>query len=292
MKVECIQQTDSILGEGPVWDWRNESFFWLDILAKKLFRLHLESGTQTGCWSFPSIIGCMALTENVDVLLVALSNGFHSLNTVTGELNFIYDPEPERPDYRFNDGGVDALGRLWVSTMSDESGNSQGNLYRYEGGNICQKMDTGFKVPNGISWSPDNKKMYLSDSQAYATYIYDFELQSGKISNRKVLIEYDKNNGVPDGLTVDSQGNIWSSIWDGWRIQQHAPDGSLLRTLKVPVERPTSIVFAGTALNELLITSASFGFSNTDLTRQPLAGRVFRIVSDTKGRSENIFRFK
>ncbi|MEM7346741.1 MAG: SMP-30/gluconolactonase/LRE family protein [Chloroflexota bacterium] len=89
--------------------------------------------------------------------------------------------------------------------------------------------------------------------------------------------------GVPDGLTVDDEGFIWSARWDGWKITRYDPDGQVERVISMPVQRPTSCIFGGADLNQLYITSASRGLSAAELKQQPQAGDLFRLQTDVTG---------
>jgi len=292
--VECVQQANAVLGEGPVWDERSGSLFWLDIRRGEIYQHHLASGTQTGRWVLPERTGCLALTDDPNRLVVTAGGAIHWLDLETGALASIVAPEAERPLYRFNDGAVDPAGRLWLGSMIDDFHAQD----RFEGGRVyCIDGDGGvttlhedYCLPNGIGWSPDGAEMYLNDTVALTTYAFDYDVATGTASARRRLVHHDGRNGFPDGLAVDADGNIWSAMWDGWCVEVHGPDGRFLDRFAMSVRRPSSLAFAGDQLDEILVTSATVDFTSSDYRASPQAGGLFRFRAGVRGLSTNRFR--
>ena len=150
-------------------------------------------------------------------------------------------------------------------------------------------METGITISNGIDWSPDDKTMYYTDSPLHVIYAYDFDLPTGEISNRRAFVKVPDAEGFPDGLTVDSEGFIWSAHWDGWRVTRYDPDGKVERVINMPVQRPTSCTFGGKDLNKIFVTSAWTGLSETDRREQPFSGDLFLIETKVIGQPVNFF---
>ena len=182
---------------------------------------------------------------------------------------------------RFNDGAIDRAGRLWVGTAGDTPENA---LYCIDNDRSVRVAETERKVSNGIGWSPNHTTMYYSDSGGQGVvFAYDYDLETGALSNRRVFMPPTGDGSVADGLTVDRDGFIWVAFWDGWRVECRAPDGALTKKIDMPVQRPTSCIFGGRHMDELYVTSASIG---CDLAQQPHAGKVFRIHTDHTGMAE------
>lgn len=198
-------------------------------------------------------------------------------------------PSDLHPDGRFNDGKCDALGRFWVGTMDKNVTEPIGELYRFDLQLKPTKMDNGFTISNGISWSPDNKTMYFADSPARKIYAYDFDLAQGAIANRRVFAAFDETPGRPDGCTVDSEGFIWSARVRGGRIDRYDPAGKIERSIVMPVSRPTSLVFGGPSMETLFVTTSTLTLTTEDLTKQPYAGAIFAIETGIKGHLEHAF---
>jgi sugar lactone lactonase YvrE len=288
--IRCVQQANAILGEGPVWDKRTGEVFWVDIRRMHVFRLHLASGTQTGQWAFPERVGCVALTDDLSRLLVAAGLRVYWLDLESGQTTVFVDLGSERDGQRFNDGEVDAYGRFWIGTMMDDFFAPE----KFENGAVhCVRPDGsveefgGFQLPNGIGWSLDNTLMYVNDSAAGTTCVFDFDLKTGQARNKRVI--YTSDQGLPDGLSVDAEGNVWCAMWDGWRVVKLSRNGTLLDSIDMPVRRPSSATFCGERLDQLIITSATVGFTSEDFIKSPQAGGLFTASVENIGRQPNIF---
>ena len=282
--LEHLLAVQNELGEGPVWDAEDQVLYWVDIYGQTFYRFSpatgelrkVEVGVQVGALA-PRISGG---------LVMATQRGFALWDEPSEALTFLTDPEADQPETRFNDGAVDPAGRFWAGTMLEGSKDwdrAPGNLYRLDPDHTLSRMDTGFVISNGIGWSPDSKTMYFTDSPRQVIYAYDYDLLTGAIENRRPFIQTPGEASVPDGLTVDREGCIWSARWGGWRIIRYDPQGKKEREISLPVQYPTSCTFGGPALDEVYITSASTELSAQKRVQQPLAGDLFRIKPGIKG---------
>jgi len=282
----CVVDCHNTLGEVPVWDVAEQALYWVDIEGKLLQRLSPATG-EVKSWEMPERISSFALRENGG-LIVAFASGIALLDLDSGDIEFIARPEAHLPGNRFNEGKCDRKGRFWAGTMDNEEVDfTMGSLYRMNADLEVSHMRGNVGISNGLGWSPDNKTMYYADSPAKCIYVYDFDLETGTPSNERIFATVDK--GVPDGLTVDSEGYVWNCEWDGWRVVRYAPDGAVNYILETPVQRPTSCMFGGADLHDLYITTASINLSDAARARQPLAGCVLRVNTDTPGLPEPRF---
>ncbi|MFD3914184.1 SMP-30/gluconolactonase/LRE family protein [Streptomyces sp. NPDC058603] len=276
------------LGEGPLWDARTDTLYWVDIVAGVVFAQtsgagrprRIEVGAQTGC---------LGLTDDPRVLVAGLRTGWHLLDIGTGDRTLLADPEADRPACRFNDGSVDPAGRFWTGSLEDGEARAVGRLYRLDANGDCTVVDEGFSCPNGIDWSPDGRWMYFVDSRADVIHRYAFDAGSGAATDRQVLVDTSSLPGIPDGLRVDAKGDVWCAFWDGAHVSRFTPDGALAEQLPVPVPRPTSVAFGGPGLRTMYITSASIGLTEAQLAEWPLSGSVLRRTADTPGRPSSLF---
>jgi len=149
--------------------------------------------------------------------------------------------------------------------------------------------DKGFTISNGIGWSPDDRVMYFTDTPSRRIYRYDFDRASGGVSNRRVFVEVAPGHGGPDGMTVDAEGFVWSAQFDRWCINRYAPDGKLERSIRLPVQRPTTGMFGGPDLSILYVTSARMDLSEAQLAGQPHAGGVLALDVGVRGLPEPRF---
>ncbi len=282
---ELILDIKNQLGEGPMWDVDAQIFYWVDILGHAFHSLNPATGEHQR-YDIGQPVGTVVLRQQGGFVL-ALRDGLAFYDAATGKLDTIIDPEADRPESRFNDGAVDRQGRLWAGTM--DQGQPISALYRLDTDLSLHTMETGIITSNGIGWSPDNTIMYYADTGYKTIYKYDFDPATGAIENRRTFVQVSDGEGSPDGLTVDSEGFVWSARWDGWKIARYDPDGRLEREVAMPAARVTSCVFGGENLDELYITTARTGFNEEQLREQPHAGGIFRLRTDVRGIAEPKF---
>jgi len=220
----------------------------------------------------------------------AEDDGAGGTPAVQGRFEFIVDPEEGHADHRCNDAAVDRKGRFWVGTMNQKDLNaSTGSLWRLDPDLKLHKIDTGFAVPNGIAFSPDDKVMYVTDMFHGKIVAYDFNLAAGSVSRRRDFAVLPKDAGIPDGLIVDAQGFVWSAHWGGWRVTRYAPDGRIDREVRLPVANVTCMAFGGPQLDELYMTTAWAFLSDEDRRKQPQAGDLFSVKPGVRGLPEPEF---
>ena len=281
-EIQCIQTANAILGEGPVWDSRAGILYWVDIKRPAVYRFDPRVG-QTGHWPMSRPVGCIAPTRSAEHLIFADTDGVGLLNLTTGLIVRIADVEQHQPHNRFNDGKVDPNGNLWAGTMHEPCKEPTGSLYRLSSDGTVRQAAAGFTCSNGLGWSPDGSTMYLTDSVVRTIWAYDCDLDRGELGERRAFATLAQNDGLPDGLTVDVEGGVWSAIWDGGRLIRFALDGTIDREVRLPVKRPTSCTFGGPDLKTLYITSASVDLDAQTLLGGPLAGGLFALKCDVPG---------
>jgi len=286
IKVEHVVASQCKLGEGPLWHPIDHVFYWLDILNGNLHWFDPGSG-QSGLNHLGIVTGSMGVRQ-AGGFVMATKNGFGFWDPRKSVLEFIGNPDPDEGEARFNDGKTDRQGRFWAGKMSEHPDNS---LFRLDHNHSIHRMESGIGISNGLGWSPDNRTFYFTDSNSKTISAYDFDPETGDISNRRVFVQVSQEpaEGFPDGLAVDAEGCIWSARWGGWKVVRYTPDGIIDRVIPVPVEFPTSCAFGGPNLNELYITSAWVEVDPARKADQPMAGDVFRLTTNTRGLPEPLF---
>jgi sugar lactone lactonase YvrE len=224
VEVQCVAETRSLLGEGPTWSPRDGALYWVDILTPSVhcFDSVHRTDREVKLGSMVSV----AIPKATGGLLVATPTGLMTLDLESKTLSAFCHPESDRPGNRYNDGKCDRMGRLWIGTLDMGTAANRGNLFRVDADGGWKKMDSGITVSNGLGWSPDNRRMYFTDSVRRTIYVYDFDLYPGTISNRRPFIMLDATDGTPDGLTVDEEGCLWVAVWDAWRVSRYRPTGA------------------------------------------------------------------
>ena len=285
--LEIVSDIKAELGEGPVWDYRKNILYWIDIIGKKIF-IYDSNKKNTISIKLNQHIGSLALCKT-DKLLLALQNGFYFFNKEKNILKKIDDPEHGLPKNRFNDGKCDVRGRFWAGTTSFDELDPVGALYCLDTDFKVKKIFNEVIISNGLSWSLDNKKMYYIDSPRREIYSFDYEIITGIIRNKKIIIKVPDDMGFPDGMTIDTDGNLWIAHWGAYLICNWDPHkGKLLDKIKIPANRVSSCTFGGSDLDELYITTAQRGFADIGkkLDKDSVTeydGLLFKIKTDCKG---------
>jgi sugar lactone lactonase YvrE len=199
--------------------------------------------------------------------------------------------EAHLPENRFNDGKCDPAGRYWAGTMSLTDQPSKGALYQLEADHTVKRLIPDVSISNGLAWTSDGGTMYFADTPTRQIAAFDYDLVTGDVNNRRTVVHIPEDQGFPDGMTIDSEGMIWVAHWDGWQVSRWNPNtGEQLCAIPVPASQVTSCTFGGPDLDQLFITTARVGLDEEELSKQPLAGGVFRAMPGVKGVPANRYR--
>jgi len=289
-KFEVVHDAPMLVGESAIWHEVESALYWVDIEGLTVNRLHAASG-KFSSWKMGSNPSALAIDDN-NVLVVATRNGLIRLNTTDGAETPIaaapYDPSK----VRFNDGRVDPAGRFWIGTMYEPRDQPAAEMYVLDRDKLRCAWRGGMTNSNGLAWSLDGRTMFHADTTTHRVDCYDFDVATGEQSNRRTIVTFptDKTapdyGGRPDGATIDAEGMYWVAMFEGGRVLRIAPNGEIVRELKLPVRCPTSVCFGGPDLRTLYITSASQGRSSEEIAQYPLTGKVLAIRLDMAGRVE------
>ena len=282
IKAELILDAKATLGEGAIWNQKEKILYWIDIEKGILHKFNPVSNEDVQ-FNLDKRIGTVVPSEKGG-LLVALEDGICHYDIITDSISFIVNPAENSSEIRFNDGKCDPAGRLWAGTMSLTGKQKAGALYCLNNnGNIEKKIDS-VSISNGIVWSLDNKKMYYIDTPTGKVKEYDYEITTGKISFTKDAVVIPPDMGHPDGMTIDSKGNLWIALWGGSAVGCWDPNnGELIYKIDVPVLNVTSCAFGGENLETLFITTASLGIPQDKLENYPYRGGLFKAEPGAKG---------
>jgi len=287
MDVELVLDAGAELGEGPSWDPEARRLIWVDITNGVVHRFDPASGEDER-FEIGQPVGAAVPTTDGRIAL-AVSEGFSILDTSSGRIERIAEVEPERADTMMNDGKCDPAGRFWAGTKDAKGSRPIGSLYRLGEERRPVTILTGVTVSNGLGWSPDRTTMYYIDSPTHRIEVFDFDLASGDVANRRTLVELPKDWGLPDGMTVDEEAFLWVAFWDGSAVRRFDPEGGVALTVGFPVSLVTSCAFGGGDLSDLYVTTAREGLSEADLRAQPNAGGLFRLSPGLQGFPEQAF---
>ena len=288
-KVDLLYQCNNSLGDGITYSSKNNNLFWLDISnISKLYKLDLSSNKKE-IFELPEIVTATSIKSD-DELIFATNNGLKLFNMSNKKFVSIVNIEDQQLSTRSNDGASDAYGRFWFGTMQnnfDKYGNGTpikeniGKLYKVDTNKKISIIEEGLGIPNTFVWSPDNRNFYFTDTLNGVIHNYDFELESGELSNKKDFANF--NRGHPDGSTIDTDGCVWNCRWGGSCVVRFTPDGKVDQIIEMPVQNITNCIFGGNDMKTLFITTAS----NDEENKNNLDGSLFAINLEYQGIEDN-----
>jgi len=271
-----VNDTAAELGESPLWDG-DAGLRWLDVPGRLLFTL--TPAGQESVVTLSETVTAIELGPS-DALLTVTRTGLGILEPATGQVTervrVLHDDS-----ISMNDGAIDASGTCWAgSAVRDDS--QRGALYRYDGTDVTTHL-TRLGMSNGLDWSPDADALYHVDTSAGTLTAWECDVESGTLREGRLLCSIPADIGLPDGLTVDADGDIWLAIWgrsEVWRID--AKTGHTTGIVHVPTRFPTSCVFGGDSLSTLFITTAAH-------ENAPGGGLLYAVEVPAKGRLPHRF---
>ncbi len=238
------------LGENPLWHAETGCLLWTDITAGKLHRLHVDTQAHEVIYHGPAA-GGFTLQENGDLLLFRLND--IALRRADGGVSVLREFQDEGA-VRFNDVIADPEGRVFAGTIGQNA--TSGGLYRLDRDGTLTLLFRGTGVSNGMGFSPDRRRFYWTCSTRRRIYEFDYEQSTGALTGERLLYQAMPDEGIPDGLTVDHRGHLWSARWDGFGVVHHAPDGTVLERHEFPVAKVSSLCFGGARLDQFFVTTA------------------------------------
>lgn len=287
-EINIFPHVTAKLGEGPVWHSSERVFYWVDITEKKLHWLDLTTGKDRD-FDMGSMIGTVVPVEEGGVV-VALETGVYRFTTAKQLVKLADYPADAALNTRFNDGKCDPAGRLWVGTMEKSAKPHQGKLYRMDVNRLVAVLENT-TISNGMAWSPDETTMYYIDTYDQVVYAFDYDNANGNISGKRVTVIIPQTMGSPDGMTVDSAGNLWVALWGGGAVVCFDPkSGQQIEKIEVDAPNVTSCAFGGSEMNLLMITTACEGLNEQRLKQYPLSGNIFIVSTSSKGVEPYFFK--
>jgi xylono-1,5-lactonase len=280
--VTCLVRDNALLGEGPVWDPRENALYWVDIKGNSISRW-TQAGGKVDRWTPPFQVASL-VPAAVGGFVAGTRAGFARIDPASGTYTALLNPDA-RPGNRFNDGKLDRAGRFWAGTMDDAESAATGALYRLDPDMTATRVDDGYRVTNGPAFDRAGVRMYHTDSARQTIFVFDLDAQ-GDARNKREFARFSPDEGFPDGMTVDAEDCLWVAFWDGGCVRRLSPDGERLDEIALPVPRVTSCTFGGDDLATLFITTASIGL---DVAAHPLAGSLFCVTPGVCGIADTLF---
>jgi sugar lactone lactonase YvrE len=280
------------LAEGPVWDASRGVLYWVDILAGRVHSAGPGTGTHTW-FDVGDPVGAVGLTTAEGTLVLALVDGFAVFDRDGGRLRRIPGFATDRSAVRFNDGKPDPWGNFCAGTMpwtDGEPGQApQGALYRLAPDGTVTTMLPRIGLSNGLDWTDDHRTFFFADSISGGVDSFDCDPDTGGLGARTRFVEIPKEEGLPDGLTLDAEGCVWLAVFGSGELRRYTPDGRLDTVVRVPAAQVTSAAFGGDDLGTLFITTARENFTPAQAHAQPRAGDIFACTPGVPGRPPGRF---
>lgn len=278
MQPEMIADYACETGEGPLWHPMEERVYWTDIPAGRVFRYDPATGTHEICYT-GDVVGGFTV-QGDGSLLFFMERGAVKIWR-DGELRTVIEEIPDERETRFNDVIADPGGRVFCGTMPTPE--RPGRLYLLDTDGTLRVVIDEVGISNGMGFTADLRHMYFTDSPTLNIYRFDYDRATGDIANREVFTRAAEDEGIPDGMTVDAQGFVWSARWDGHCLVRYTPDGVEERRIAFPVRKVSSLTFGGEDYTDIYVTTAGGNIKHEDGEH---AGALFRLNLGIRGVEE------
>ena len=287
--LECIWKTNSTLGESVLWVKSLNSIFFVDIKKKKIFKYNGKKKIKKKIKVNKEIGFLTHVKKNIFLLGLQGELRFFDINTKK-KIKSIF-VEKNKPYNRLNDGKTDQKGRLWFGSMNRFERNiKSGSLYCLNKNLILKKVDSNYVITNGPSFIND-KNFYHTDSKK--KIIYKIKINKNlKVVKKIVFLKFSKFDMPPDGMTTDTNNNLWVCHYGGACISIFNKKGKKINKINLPIKNVTNCAFGGYKNADLYITSASKGLSKNDKKKYNLSGSLFKLNTNCKGKMSKSFNCK
>ena len=285
MDIKIAANTNDILGEGVIWNHKENALYWVDAFAPAIRRLDYHTN-KIESWNTKEIIGSLVFDNNGKII-AGTESGFVSISLNPWQKDILINPQ-KNDGIIFNDGKCDRKGRYFVGTMHKDFIDNEGILWQLDKDLNCRKIDDNITVSNGLAFSPDNKIMYFADTRKDLVYKYDYNLEEGIATNKSIFLSTSNRIGRVDGATVDISGNYWAALIHESAIVCFSPEGKEINKIELPVKHPTMCTFGGPNLDRLYIVTSRKFLKHNEIN--DLAGSLFYVDGlNTKGIEETFF---
>uniref|UniRef100_A0A194ANT4 Regucalcin n=1 Tax=Pinctada fucata TaxID=50426 RepID=A0A194ANT4_PINFU len=282
----AIKNATQTTGEGPHWDDVTQTLLYVDILCNDIHRWDPATGKDEKI-HLDDTVGFVVPRRKGGVV-AGVGKSLCHVEWDTGKVTKLHEVDQGTKN-RFNDGKCDPRGRVWAGTMGYEAQpanpeKEMGSLFRLDLDGSLKACVDKINISNGLAWTEDQKTMYYIDSLPRKVFGFDYNVETGEISNRRAVVDFGgddtiKTMGYPDGMTIDTEGKLWVACYSVGKVIRFDPKtGETLRTIEFPAMRTTSCIFGGPNLDELYVTCGVFGASDEEKTKYPLSGSVFKVT--------------
>ena len=275
MDLELIADYQCVTGEGPLWHPDEGRLYWLDIPKGRMFRYDPSTGKHEQVYEGEPVGG---FTIQADGALLLFGARGSVRTWREGKLTTVVEELPDERSSRFNDVIADPAGRVYCGTMPTPD--RLGRLYRLDADGRITRLLDGIGCSNGMGFTPDRKRMYYTDSTKREIYLFDYDQETGALTNQRLFVRTPEGEGIPDGMTVDAEGCVWSARWDGSCLVRYTPDGREAGRVTFPAKQVSCPTFGGADYGDLYVTTAG---GHDKAKNGPGAGSLYRLRPGVKG---------
>jgi sugar lactone lactonase YvrE len=279
--LEVVLDPKTEIGEGPIWDEKTSTLLFVESFHGAVYRYNPATGNLT-VRDAGQPIG-VAIPRKCGGLVVSAQDGLLSIREDQPGVDLLVPLEFEKRGNRMNDAKCDSRGRLWAGTFSTTFEPKAGSLYCIDPDLNVSKAVEGVYISNGIAWSPDETRLYYADTAKRGVDVFDYDIDTGGLSNRQRFVDIDREDGLPDGLAMDADGFLWVALYCGRVVRRYSPQSEWVGTVTLPVAGVTSCGFGGEDRKDLYITTGTHLPKHTGLMAEPEAGALFRCRPGTAG---------
>ncbi len=271
------------LGEGAVWHPGRGRLYWFDILNRRLLSRG-DSGAQG--FEFPEMVSALGRVSD-DEAVVAAESGLLRVNLNDGTFTPLHAVAAGQPATRSNDGRADRQGGFWWGTMGRRGGADPGlgAIFRYFRGEV-RRLFTGLTIPNAICFAADGRSACFADTAPAKVWRVTLDAAGWPLGEPDLYLDLAAEGLNPDGAVIGADGLFWNAQWGASRVAAYAPDGTLARTVAVPVPQASCPAFGGADLSVLYVTTAREGMNDAALAAWPRSGQTFAIPGAGRGLPE------
>jgi len=275
MQLEIVADYRCVTGEGPMWHPMEQRVYWTDIPTGRMFRYDPATGHHEQFYHGQPVGGFTIQADGA--LLLFMPRGAVRI-WQDGMLTTVIDEIPDERETRFNDVLADTEGRVFCGTMPTKE--RLGRLYRLDTDASIHRLLEGIGCSNGMGFTPDRKGLYYTDSAKREIYLFDYDAVTGSLSNQRLFVRTPEGEGIPDGMTVDAEGYVWSARWDGGALYRYSPQGQEVLKIPFPAKKVSCVTFGGRDYTDMYVTTA--GGDRKDVEGEG-AGALYRLNLGIRG---------
>lgn len=292
MNFELVLNSNMELIETPIWDWRKGGVYWTDLFSGDVHFYNPAEHTDQS-WHTGKMIGAAIPTSDENVVFCALEDGLYTLDIRTSELSLIVNPEPGRDENRLNDTRIDAIGRIFTSSVSKKYGTDDytpdmmGGFYMIDTDKSVHVIEPEINQYNAIVWNHDNTKMFVVDTYHENLRMYPYDIEKGVAGEAQIVLDF-AEYGMPDGMCIDAEDNLYICHWTG-KISVWDKEYHLLEVIQSPVEFACCTGFGGNDMSDLYLATSKFCYGEEELKKNPGAGGLFCAKTDRAGAGDHYY---